>query len=101
MTQSGRASADPSLVRTVVEGLERAGVLSSKEVVVTEASSVPYAYIVFDTDYAAKIAAALEGVAALGLHSVGRFGRFEYINSDQCIARARALAREILGGKPA
>lgn len=98
VTQSGPPKTDPSLVRSVVEGLERAGVLRSKEVVVTAASTVPHAYIVFDTDYAEKVEAALEGVKAIGLHTVGRFGRFEYINSDQCIARARALARDILGG---
>ncbi|MEY2784092.1 MAG: hypothetical protein RL277_296, partial [Planctomycetota bacterium] len=31
-----------------------------------------------------------------GLITLGRFGRFEYDNSDQCVIRAKALAQELI-----
>jgi protoporphyrinogen oxidase len=100
VTHAGPPPDDPSLVARVVEGLATAGLLRPEEIVATASSRVPFAYIVFDHEFDSKIAAALEGVGALGLHTVGRFGRFEYINSDQCILRARQVADELLGLGP-
>ncbi|HKB14657.1 MAG TPA: FAD-dependent oxidoreductase [Planctomycetota bacterium] len=97
VTHAGPPPEDPDLVPAVLRGLERAGILRPADVLLTATSTVPYAYIVFDHGFEENLAAALEGVRALGLHTVGRFGRFEYVNSDQCIQRARALADEILG----
>jgi hypothetical protein len=34
-------------------------------------------------------------MASVGLEALGRFGRFEYDNSDQCVIKARALARRL------
>jgi hypothetical protein len=31
-----------------------------------------------------------------GILPLGRFGRFEYDNSDQCVIKSRALAAQIL-----
>jgi hypothetical protein len=31
-----------------------------------------------------------------GLITLGRFGRFEYDNSDQCVIRAKALAINLI-----
>jgi UDP-galactopyranose mutase len=36
-----------------------------------------------------------EAVAATGLRLLGRFAQFDYINSDVCVERAIALAREL------
>ena len=36
-----------------------------------------------------------DAVAAAGLHLLGRFAQFDYINSDVCVERALALAREL------
>jgi hypothetical protein len=36
-------------------------------------------------------------MASVGLEALGRFGRFEYDNSDQCVIKARALAHSLLG----
>jgi UDP-galactopyranose mutase len=37
-------------------------------------------------------------VAAAGLHLLGRFAQFDYINSDVCIERAIKLAGELRNG---
>jgi protoporphyrinogen oxidase len=100
VTHAGPPPHDTAPVaRAVEEGLERAGLLRSREVCARAVAQVPYAYVVFDLDFEAKISTALEGLRSIGLPTVGRFGRFEYINSDQCVQRARALADELLARK--
>ena len=66
------------------------------EVLFTDRSTVSHAYVVFDHDFARRRAAALEWLEQNGLVPLGRFGRYEYDNSDQCVIKARALAAELL-----
>ena len=35
----------------------------------------------------------------IGIRLLGRFGQFDYINTDQCLLRAAALAEELGGGE--
>jgi len=39
------------------------------------------------------VTAMRNAVAATGLHLLGRFAQFDYINSDVCIERAVALSK--------
>ncbi|MBI3820242.1 MAG: FAD-dependent oxidoreductase [Planctomycetes bacterium] len=87
---------DPEFVDEIVDGLAHAGLMNKSDVVMKHASTVKYAYVIFDHDFRKKIDAALRGVEALGIESLGRFGRFEYINSDQCVSRAFALADRLV-----
>lgn len=79
-----------------IQGLVQAGILRRDEVLFHDRSEVRQAYIVFDHGYAARRAAALGWMEEVGLVPLGRFGRFEYDNSDQCVIKARALAAVIL-----
>ena len=54
-----------------------------------------YGYPVYDLEYRRNVTAMREAVAATGLHLLGRFAQFDYINSDVCIERALALASEL------
>ena len=47
-----------------------------------------YAYIDQDLEFAARIARVRGWFDQSGLITFGRFGRYEYHNSDQCVARA-------------
>jgi protoporphyrinogen oxidase len=94
-TCKGEPRRDAAYVGEVVSGLETAGLLTKGDVVMTHASAVKYAYVVFDLDFRKKIAAALAGVEALGMETLGRFGRFEYVNSDHCVAKAFELGRRM------
>jgi protoporphyrinogen oxidase len=96
-TCAGEPRKDAAFVREIVDGLERAGLLRRSEVSATHASSVRYAYIVFDLGFRARLDAALAGVHSLGVETLGRFGRFEYVNSDHCVAGAFALAARMIG----
>lgn len=96
VTCAGDPRKDAAFVGEVVAGLENAGLLARSEVVATHASTVRHAYVVFDLDYRKKIDAALAGVASLGIEALGRFGRFEYVNSDHCVSKALALGRRMV-----
>ena len=80
----------------VLSGLERAGLISRGEVLFTDRHSTRHAYVVFDRGYGSRRALALGWMEQVGLIPLGRFGRFEYDNSDQCVIKARALADRLL-----
>jgi len=86
-----------SLEAEVLTGMETAGLLRRDEVLFTDRSQVPHAYVVFDHEYSRRRSSALGWLESEGLVPLGRFGRFEYDNSDQCVIKARELAKELLG----
>jgi protoporphyrinogen oxidase len=86
------------LEREVIDGLVAAGLLERGEVLFTDRTSTRHAYVVFDHEYDARRAAALAWLERVGLIALGRFGRFEYDNSDQCVIKARAVAAGLLAG---
>ena len=66
------------------------------EVLFTDRADVRHAYVVFDHGYEAKRKTSLEWLEQHGILPLGRFGRFEYDNSDQCVIKARELAARLL-----
>jgi protoporphyrinogen oxidase len=86
----------PELEREVVAGLEHAGLLRRDEVLFTDRVTTRFAYVVFDELYHARRREAFDYLERVGLTTLGRFGRFEYDNSDQCVIKARALAQQLL-----
>jgi protoporphyrinogen oxidase len=84
------------LEEQVIAGLVHAGLLEKKEILFHDRSAVKHAYVVFDHSYAARRKSALTWMESAGILPLGRFGRFEYDNSDQCVIKARALAARIL-----
>ncbi|MEY2806126.1 MAG: protoporphyrinogen/coproporphyrinogen oxidase [Planctomycetia bacterium] len=84
------------LEHEVVEGLVQSGIARRDEVLFTDRSEIRQAYVVFDHGYAARRQAALSWLEGHGITQLGRFGRFEYDNSDQCVIKSRALAQKLL-----
>jgi protoporphyrinogen oxidase len=80
----------------VIAGLEHAGLLERGEILFHDRSLVRHAYVVFDHDYASRRKTAFDWLDDAGIIALGRFGRFEYDNSDQCVIKSRALARGLL-----
>ncbi len=80
----------------VLDGMQTAGLLKRDEVLFTDRSDIRHAYVVFDHEYSARRKAALDWLNGQGIVPLGRFGRFEYDNSDQCVIKARELATELL-----
>ncbi|RKY19707.1 MAG: hypothetical protein DRQ55_09975 [Planctomycetota bacterium] len=87
----------------VAAGLEQAGLLDRARVTVTDGYLNPVSYILYDLEFESKRGAALAWCDAQeGLHALGRFGRYDYHNSDQCLASAMdlhaAMAQSLAAG---
>lgn len=86
----------PELERAVIEGLQAAGLVEGGEVLFTDRHETKYAYIVYDHAFGARRKTAFDWLAEIDLIPLGRFGRYEYDNSDQCVIKARRLAGELV-----
>lgn len=87
----------PSGVRALAQALEGAGLLRAGELRASGAWLNPAAYIFYDRGFEARRRAVLQHLDGLhGFHALGRFGRYEYHNSDQCLAQAMDLAERLL-----
>jgi protoporphyrinogen oxidase len=93
----GRPYPGPELEREVIDGMAWAGLVKKDEILFTDRADTRHAYVVFDHAYAARRAKVLGWMQKVGLTPLGRFGRFEYDNSDQCVIKSRELAGELLG----
>jgi protoporphyrinogen oxidase len=85
----------PELEREVVEGLARAGILERREVLFVDRAAVRYAYIVYVHGFARARRTAIDWLESVGIVPHGRFGRYDYDNSDQCVIKSRALAQAL------
>ncbi len=95
-TQGGAAFPGAELERDIVDGLARSGLIRRDEVLFHDRTTTKQAYVVFDHGYAARRQAIFGWLESVGLMTLGRFGRFEYDNSDQCVIKARELAGKLL-----
>ncbi len=79
----------------VLERADALGVFRRDDVATARVARTRYAYVVFDRDHPRNIGLMQAFSAKAGIHMLGRFGQFEYINTDQCILRGLALAEEL------
>ncbi|MFT5289486.1 MAG: protoporphyrinogen oxidase [Planctomycetota bacterium] len=93
----GAPSPGKELEREVMDGVISAGLLKRDEVMFTDRSQCKYAYIVYDHQLAARREASLKWCEDNGVELLGRFGHYDYFNSDQCVIAARALADRLAG----
>ena len=89
------SSTDDALVEHVVERADHLGVLRRSDVVLSRVARTRYAYVVFDRDHRKNLDTVEAYAGKAGLHLLGRFGQFEYINTDQVILRALGLANRL------
>ena len=89
------SSPDEALVEHVVERADRLGVFRRGDVVLAKVARTRHAYVVFDRAHARNLRLVKAYAAKEGIRLLGRFGQFEYINTDQCILRGLALAEEL------
>lgn len=82
-------------VEAVRRHLARAGLLREDAVEVVDFGTVEYAYILYERGFSRVQERALAGLEDLGIHPLGRFGRYRYLNMDHCILEARELAEDL------
>lgn len=95
-TPGGQPFPGQELEQEMLQGLEVAGLLKRDEILFTDRSQVNHAYVVFDHEYQRRRSLVLDWMESQGLNPLGRFGRFEYDNSDQCVIKAREKAAAML-----
>ena len=98
MTHNGPLPMNQEYLISLRDALGGVGLLKPDQVDVMHFHSNRWGYILFDKDFVKKRRLAIDGVEALGVHPLGRFGRFDYHNSDQCVVAARKLVDSILSG---
>lgn len=99
----GEPYPDGRLEEEVLAGLVHAGLVRRDEVLFSDRASSRFAYIVYDMSFAERKRRGIEWLEANGVEPLGRFGRYDYHNSDQCVIAARELAgrlaKEALGAR--
>jgi len=85
-----------TLIAQVRDGLERAGIFRlSDEIVVADVKDIRYAYVLFDRHRARALPAILAELESRGIHSIGRYGRWEHTSMEDAIAQGRQLAEKL------
>ncbi len=91
----GEAPGD-ALTDEVIAGLEHAGLVRPDQVLFTDRSDTRHAYIVFTHGFEERREQVIRWLEGEGILPLGRFGRYDYFNSDQCVISARELASTLL-----
>ncbi len=84
---------DDQVLQRVIADLNRMGLVQIEQIVYRRVVRFQYGYPVYDLDYRKNVTVLRDAIAATGLHLLGRFAQFDYINSDVCVERALALAQ--------
>ncbi len=84
------------LIKQVRAGLERAGIFRpDDEIVVADVKDIRYAYVLFDKHRARVLPAVLAELESRGIHSIGRYGRWEHTSMEDAIAQGKQLAEKL------
>jgi len=95
VTHNKPLKVDDDYVSDLRKHLCRAGFFKENSVTVQAYDKVEYGYIYFDIDFDRKRTKAISGLEKLGIHPLGRFGRYNYNNVDHCILEAKTVADKI------
>lgn len=96
VTHDGPLAIDRAWLSSLADALAGQGLFRRDSVDLTHYFTNEWAYILFDRDFTKKRALAIEGAEKLGVVPLGRFGRFDYFNSDQCIVAAKQCVDRLL-----
>ena len=95
VTHRGQLQPDAAWMQDLLAGLERAGILHRDQVVLSDSSNNEFAYIDQNLEFADRVGRVRNWFDSSGYITFGRFGRYEYHNSDQCIGRAMQVRDHI------
>ena len=86
---------DETIIERTLADVERLGFLDRSTLNYSRVVRFNYGYPVYDLNYRSNVTRLRELVEAEGIHLLGRFAQFDYINSDVCVERALLLAGEL------
>jgi protoporphyrinogen oxidase len=88
---------DAEILEHTVAGLEERGLLRRRAITLADVRRSRHAYVVYDTGYERNVRIIRDWFPRQGIHLVGRFSYFEYINVDGAVERAREIAGRLNG----
>lgn len=83
--------------KIVKKDLEKLGFISPGDIKRINTKSFKYGYVIYDLEHRKKIDKILAWLNSLGIVSIGRFARFEYINMNTAVKQAREMAEYLTG----
>lgn len=90
---------DKKILQHTINGLAKRGLVKKEKICYVNVVRSPYAYVVYDTNYEKNVSIIRKWFPTQGIHLVGRFSYFEYINVDGAVATAQKIAEQINGKK--
>ena len=82
------------LERTILNDLENSKLIDTSKIENIFTNSFKYAYVIYDKGHRKNTDIVLNYLKSINIEPLGRFGTFEYINSDKAIELAKDLAME-------
>ncbi len=91
------ASVPPAqLIKRTRAGLVRAGIFQPDDALVaSEVRDIPYAYVIFDRIRARIVPMILEELERRGIHSIGRYGRWEHTSMETAMQQGKETAKAL------
>lgn len=87
---------DDFIINHVIDGLQARGFINDlRDIVYQKVFRMPYSYVVYDTHYEKNVKIIRDWFPKHGIHLVGRFSYFEYVNVDMIIARSMEIAGKL------
>jgi len=84
--------------RKAIEGLREIGFLGSPRDIVAEwLLDIPYAYVTYDAHHRWATRTILRYLERHDVHSIGRYGRWEYSSMEDALLQGRTAAHRLLG----
>lgn len=96
VTHDGPLQVDDAFLSDMKGALGAQDLLDPDDVTPLSWHANEWAYILYDKDFTRKRRLAIDGAEAMGVVPLGRFGRFDYFNSDQCVVAAKKTVERIL-----
>jgi protoporphyrinogen oxidase len=86
----------PETVDEVIDGMVYAGLVNKDEILFTDHTECSHAYVVYDHDLDERRRISIDWCEQNGIVPLGRFGHYDYHNSDQCVIASREMADRLL-----
>ncbi len=86
---------DEELVQKCVNDLEKIGIIESKFFKKSKIRTFSHSYVIYDLGHRSRTDFLISHYKSLGITCHGRFGKFEYQNSDAVVADSMKLANEM------
>jgi protoporphyrinogen oxidase len=83
------------LIDRVISDIRDLCEFSANDVIVTDIKIIKYAYVIYDSRYIKNMQLIYDFLKSVGIHHLGRFGSFKYLNMDQCVEEAKRLVQSL------